>query len=484
MKNNAKNILFYTLVTVAVLGVLTSISTVAIDMNGRRSLSNNVIAPESPPVLTGSADGVFKLDPVAFSVVTPDKVSGLSASEVGTGSAKVSWKPSEDATEYWLYRADEGENGKIGEPERIAVLRDTEFEDKGLNQATLYNYQVYAYRKYEGAITHSTAAHLSVITAPEAVKNAEVKKISSDAVKMSWDKNERANAYRIYRSIEKKNGKFGGFKLRGKLKKKANVFVDRGLTSGKAYRYMICTLRTRAKLSAEGSGSTVEAVTKLKAVESLSVTSGGNNSAKITWKKLKMADGYMLYRDGKLLKELKKTEYTDKKLKKDKRYAYTVKAVREYDGQTYIGSGAVYTISTADRIHAVPNGLKGTWIEVSISSQTARMYVKDKLYLTTPVVTGTPIPDRTTARGFQTVRSKLSPATLKGEYRGSKWEIKTHYWLGFNALGQGLHDSTWRGGYGGSIYTYDGSHGCVNTPLEAMGKMYEKAYIGMPVIVY
>ena len=60
------------------------------------------------------------------------------------------------------------------------------------------------------------------------------------------------------------------------------------------------------------------------------------------------------------------------------------------------------------------------------------------------------------------------------------------YWLGFTYDGQGIHDSTWRPStdYGKQTYKGNGSHGCVNTPISAVGKMYSKAYIGMPIIVY
>ena len=50
--------------------------------------------------------------------------------------------------------------------------------------------------------------------------------------------------------------------------------------------------------------------------------------------------------------------------------------------------------------------------------------------------------------------------------------------------GQGLHDATWRGAFGGNIYTYGGSHGCVNLPLDIAAQLYNLVYVGMPVIVH
>ena len=54
----------------------------------------------------------------------------------------------------------------------------------------------------------------------------------------------------------------------------------------------------------------------------------------------------------------------------------------------------------------------------------------------------------------------------------------------FNYNGQGMHDATWRSSFGGNIYKYNGSHGCVNMPLDKAGKLYKMTDNGVPVIVY
>lgn len=50
--------------------------------------------------------------------------------------------------------------------------------------------------------------------------------------------------------------------------------------------------------------------------------------------------------------------------------------------------------------------------------------------------------------------------------------------------GIGMHDATWRGKFGGSIYISGGSHGCVNMPKNAAAKTYEYIDETMPIIVY
>jgi lipoprotein-anchoring transpeptidase ErfK/SrfK len=50
--------------------------------------------------------------------------------------------------------------------------------------------------------------------------------------------------------------------------------------------------------------------------------------------------------------------------------------------------------------------------------------------------------------------------------------------------GIGLHDATWRSSFGGNIYKTNGSHGCVNMPLQSAKKVYENITNTMPIIVW
>lgn len=50
--------------------------------------------------------------------------------------------------------------------------------------------------------------------------------------------------------------------------------------------------------------------------------------------------------------------------------------------------------------------------------------------------------------------------------------------------GVGIHDLTSRTSFGGDIYLYNGSHGCINTPLENARTIYENIEVNTPVVVY
>ena len=69
------------------------------------------------------------------------------------------------------------------------------------------------------------------------------------------------------------------------------------------------------------------------------------------------------------------------------------------------------------------------------------------------------------------------------EDEAKTYRTEVTYWMPFNG-GIGLHDATWRGSFGGNINQSDGSHGCINLPLEAAKTIYENIYAGMPIICY
>ena len=54
----------------------------------------------------------------------------------------------------------------------------------------------------------------------------------------------------------------------------------------------------------------------------------------------------------------------------------------------------------------------------------------------------------------------------------------------FLGNGYGLHDATWRSSFGGDIYKYSGSHGCVNLPPSKAGELYDLISVGTIVIIH
>ena len=119
------------------------------------------------------------------------------------------------------------------------------------------------------------------------------------------------------------------------------------------------------------------------------------------------------------------------------------------------------------------------YAEVDLANQHMYLYKRNNVILDSDVVTGCVALGRGTPGGIYSVAYKQSPAILVGE----DYETPVTYWMPFNG-GIGFHDATWRGSFGGSIYMYSGSHGCVNMPYYKAQELFGLIEAGMPVIVY
>lgn len=126
-----------------------------------------------------------------------------------------------------------------------------------------------------------------------------------------------------------------------------------------------------------------------------------------------------------------------------------------------------------------------TYVEVSLAEQHLWYFKGGKKIVDCPVVTGNIYQGYNTPAGTFSLSYKQRNATLKGSNAdGSNYESPVSYWMPFYG-NYGMHDAPWRSSFGGSIYRGNGSHGCVNMPVSAAGKLFENlADKGVPVIVH
>lgn len=120
--------------------------------------------------------------------------------------------------------------------------------------------------------------------------------------------------------------------------------------------------------------------------------------------------------------------------------------------------------------------LNGTYVIVDISEQTATLYDNQNPVYSTYVVTGDD--ESPSDIGLFDIDSKERNAVLTGP----GYSVPVSYWMPYNN-GEGLHDAPWRGAFGGDYYHYDGSHGCVNMPLDSAEVFYNNVEVGDKVLV-
>ena len=150
-----------------------------------------------------------------------------------------------------------------------------------------------------------------------------------------------------------------------------------------------------------------------------------------------------------------------------------------------------YTSETREPIYSMNNlerdpRLGGTYVEVDKCDQTVYYYENYELQMASECVTGTETnPSRCTPTGIYSIYMMERGRTLRGAQQADgsyAYSSYVNYWMAFNG-GIGLHDATWRDDFGGSIYWYSGSHGCVNLPYWAAQELYNMVDIGTTVIV-
>lgn len=120
-----------------------------------------------------------------------------------------------------------------------------------------------------------------------------------------------------------------------------------------------------------------------------------------------------------------------------------------------------------------------TYIEISIRDQRLWAYQNGEEILSTDVVTGNS-GNHDTPRGVFRILYMSRDTYLEGD------DYRNHvdYWMPLTWSGIGLHDADWRSSFGGSIYTYSGSHGCINMPDWAASSLFNSYSSGTPVVIW
>lgn len=129
-----------------------------------------------------------------------------------------------------------------------------------------------------------------------------------------------------------------------------------------------------------------------------------------------------------------------------------------------------------------------TYLEVDIPAQHMWYIVDGAVKLETDVVTGLPTPDRETPTGVYSILEMKRDKTLTGTINPATgkpiYQTPVAYWMRVTWTGVGFHDATWNPSFGGTRYLENGSHGCINMPLDQAASLYGMLSMGTPVIIH
>lgn len=174
------------------------------------------------------------------------------------------------------------------------------------------------------------------VTAPQTPAGVKAVSADHDKVKVTWNKVSQAAGYEVYQNSKKI------------ADVKTNSYTKTKLTTGTKYTYKVRAYKLNGtKKVYSGYSKNVTATPNLSTVSNVKVKNSSKKSAKITFKKVNGASGYVIYRatkkNGKYkavstLKKGTAVSYTNKKLKKKSTYYYKVRAYKKVGKKTVYGS--------------------------------------------------------------------------------------------------------------------------------------------------
>ena len=171
-----------------------------------------------------------------------------------------------------------------------------------------------------------------------------------------------------------------------------------------------------------------------------------------------------------------KTATTEKESSENDEETLITQEEKNLDFDEYFPPATTTTAPTTEEKVEYSSSEYGIFID--ISTQELRYYEAGELILYSPVVTGDAYNSPTPMGNFW-VNNKAQNTILYGD----DYESHVEYWIAFLGSGYGFHDASWRDSFGGDIYLYDGSHGCINMPLSAVAELYSLVEIGTPVFI-
>lgn len=490
MKGTTKKLLSLLLAFMIAFGALTAVGFTAAETDAADPSPEPAAVEEAAEEV--QADGEADLAPVAFEPSTeaptdapteapteePEpvvgKVKNISRDSFESDCCLLNWDAVPGATGYYVYylNADNHKNFS-----KFADVKTNSCLVTPLRQGTQYHFKVSAYIEYKGKIIEGETTLKKTATQPSKVTGM-TKWRSSDVLEMEWDRNEKATGYRIYRTEGS-----GSEVLYKTIRGNSNTeFTDTNVREGRTYRYRVKSFRELLGTSYSSDAGVITFIAGLCG-PNYSITSRLGR-VNLTWRANPYATHYEVFMsttssNSGFVKQFTtpRLYYNTTKLTVGKTYWFRVRPIYKSGSTVIEGTSNKKSQKITDRAYGDYVG--STYIEISIDQQHMWAYKNGSQIASTDVVTGNK-GDCDTPTGYYSVQNKSRGIYLSGPGYSSYVE----YWMAFIGSSYGIHDASWRSEFGNPIYKGNGSHGCVNTPYNAVRTIYNNIGTGTPVIIY
>lgn len=125
--------------------------------------------------------------------------------------------------------------------------------------------------------------------------------------------------------------------------------------------------------------------------------------------------------------------------------------------------------------------MSSEYIEISLTDQHVWHYKDNSLCCESDCVTGLKN-KMDTPKGVYYISECIPGKYLIGD--NNSYKVWVDRWMRLTNSGIGLHDASSRSKFGGDIYTYNGSHGCINLPPKYAYSLFDEMRNGVAVIIY
>ncbi len=309
--------------------------------------------------------------------IIPQLITGIKCSNPTTNSAKVSWRTSENADGYYIYRST-SQTSNYTLIKTVQGSSISSYTDTGLLSGTKYYYKVCAYmvvngKKISGTLTSSAPACTTSGYTVNTPTGLAVSARTSTGITLKWNKTQVANnnvsnkkvtGYYLYRSTNKNSG----YKRIADIKGGDTLtYKDLGLGAGKTYYYRLLAYRTYKGEVCSGGYTSTSATTlsKVGNVTGFTKSTVKISQINLVWNSVATANGYEIYFSSQsasgytLLATASGTKYTHSGLKNATNYYYKIRAYRLEDGKKVYGSfTSALSVKTGGYKVAKPKNLK------------------------------------------------------------------------------------------------------------------------------
>ena len=239
----------------------------------------------------------------------------ISKAESVYGGVKLTWSKVKGAEKYRVYY--KGSKGWT----RMVDTTSTSYIDKDVSSGKNYTYTV---RCINSSATKFTSGYNGKGKSIKYVAAPEISKVESvnGGVKISWNKSNGAEKYRVYYK-----GSKGWTRLTDTT---STAYTDKAVSSGKNYTYTVRCISADAKRFTSGYNGKGKSI-KYVAAPKISKTEATYNSVKISWGKVNGAEKYRVYYKSRKgwtrMVDTTSTSYIDKDVSSGKTYTYTVRCI-------------------------------------------------------------------------------------------------------------------------------------------------------------